>query len=109
MIKKSVYGILREFGISSEIAEKANNEIFDNVITPLNEQIAELEKSVEQQEELRENAEECIKKLTTANRKKSFTGNFEADVGEAIRRNLRITHDDDTNSIHIFWNDHELD
>ena len=109
MIRKSVYGILREFGISSEIAEKANNEIFDNVITPLNEQIAELEKSVEQQAELRENAEERIKKLSTANRKKSFTGNFEADVGEAIRRNLRITHDDDTNSIHIFWNDHELD
>lgn len=109
MIKKSVYGILREFGISSELAEKVNNEIFDNVITPLNEQIAELEKSVEQQAELRENAEERIKNLTTANRKKSFTGNFEADVGEAIRRNLRITHDDDTNSIHIFWNDHELD
>lgn len=58
--------------------------------------------------ELRENAEERIKNLTTANRKKSFTGNFEADVGEAIRRNLRITHDD-TNSIHTFWNDHELD
>lgn len=109
MIKKSVYGILRDLGISSEIAEKANNEIYEQVITPLNNEIEELNKDVEYQASQRQTAEERIKKLSTANRKKSFTGNFEADVGEAIRRNLRITHDDDTNSIHIFWNDQELD
>lgn len=107
MIKKSVYGILREFGISSEIAEKANNEIYEQVITQLNNEIEELNKDVEYQASQRQTAEETIKKLKHP--KKTFSGNFEADVGEAIRRNLRITHDDDTNSIHIFWNDHELD
>ena len=107
MTKKSVYGILREFGISSEIAEKANNEIFEHVITPYENEIVELEKDVEFQASLRQKSEETIKALKKP--KKLFSGNFEADVGEAIRRNLRITHDDDTNSIHIFWNDHELD
>ena len=107
MIKKSIYGILREFGISSEIAEKANNEIYEHIITPYENEIAELEKDVEFQASQRQKSEETIKELKKP--KKKFSGNFEADVGEAIRRNLRITHDDDTNSIHIFWNDHELD
>ena len=107
MTKKSVYGILREFGISSEIAEKANNKIYEHVITPYENEIAELEKDVEFQASQRQKSEETIKALKKP--KKLFSGNFEADVGEAIRRNLRITHDDDTNSIHIFWNDHELD
>ena len=78
----------------------------EQVVLPPGE---ELNKDVEYQASQRQTAEERIKKLSNVNRKKSFTGNFEADVGEAIRRNLRITHDDDTNSIHIFWNDHELD
>lgn len=105
--KKSVYTILRDLGISSEIAEKANNEIYEQAIAPLNNEIEELNEDVEYQASRRQKSEETIKALKKP--KKLFSGNFEADVGEAIRRNLRITHDDDTNSIHIFWNDHELD
>lgn len=104
--KKSVYTILRDLGISSEIAEKANNEIYEQVITPLNNEIEELYKDVEFQASQRQNAEETIKKLKHP--KKTFSGNFEADVGEIIKKNLSATHDNDTNTVRLFWDNEEI-
>lgn len=102
---QSVYTILRDFGIETGLAEKINNEIYKSVITPLNKEIAELNKDVEFQSKQREKAENAILRLKKP--PKTFTGNFEADVGEVIKRNLSISLNSDGN-VSAFWGEIEI-
>lgn len=107
MQSKSVYTILREFGFSSEIAEKANNDIFDEIIKPLQDEIKKLHDDVELQSNLRRQAEAKLQDAKRCKPEKSFTGNLDTDVEAIIKKHLSVAKDP-YGSTALWWDNEEI-